>query len=172
MTIRRKRLAFFLSVILLASCSAEAPSKTAATPAPEYQAVTMQGDAVTLESLRGNVVLLNVWATWCAPCREEIPYLSELHASRAGEGLKVVGVSVDTAADGDKVRSLAASLPIPYEVWLDPEERVGQLFSAFNLPVSMLIDREGRVLLRHAGVVRKTTPGFEKAIEDALRDKR
>lgn len=137
-------------------------------PAPAYEAVSMNGAPTGLASLRGQVVLLNVWATWCGPCREEIPYLSELSRAEAKRGLKIVGVSVDARADRAKVTDLARQLGMSYDIWLDPDDRISDLFRASGVPASVLIDRKGVLRWRHVGVVRETTPGFRDALEAAL----
>jgi len=156
--------------LLAAACSGEQPKGAAMidAPAPAYEATALDGAPVTLASLRGQVVLLNVWATWCGPCREEIPYLSALSREEEAQGLKIIGVSIDTKADQPKVGDLAAQLGMPYAVWLDPDDRVSGLFRASGVPASMLIDRDGVLRWRHLGVVRETTPGFRDALERAL----
>lgn len=136
---------------------------------PTYEAVLLDGERVSLASLRGSAVLLNVWATWCAPCRQEIPFLAELHAAEAPHGLRVVGISVDAAGDRDKVAESAPKLGITYEVWLDPDERIGGVMRYGGVPASMLIDREGVVRWKHVGVVRANTPGFREALSDVLK---
>lgn len=137
-------------------------------PAPAYEAATLDGAPVTLASLRGEVVLLNVWATWCGPCREEIPYLSDLSRAEGTRGLKIIGVSIDTRADQQKVADLAAQLGMPYDIWLDPDDRISRLFRASGVPASVLIDRQGVLRWRHLGVVRETTAGFRETLEDVL----
>jgi thiol-disulfide isomerase/thioredoxin len=72
--------------------------------APSYEAPTMDGEVVSLEDFRGRVVLLNMWATWCPPCRWEMPHLQQLHDELYGEGLRVVGVSVDSSGSDRQVR--------------------------------------------------------------------
>lgn len=138
---------------------------------PTFEAVTLSGDPVSLASMRGEAVLLNVWATWCAPCRQEIPYLAELQAAEAGNGLRVVGVSVDAAGDRAKVAEIAPQLGITYDVWLDPNERIRGVMRYGGVPASMLIDRDGIVRWKHVGVVRASTPGFDEALREVLKSK-
>lgn len=160
--------AVLVGALALAACSDDRRGGRAAVgePAPAYEAVRLSGEPVTLASLRGRPVLLNVWATWCGPCREEIPYLGQLHA--AEPELEVVGVSIDTAADREKVNALVDALGIDYTVWLDPDERIGAVFRTNGVPSSMLIDRDGALRWRHVGVLRATAPGFQRALDDVL----
>ncbi|MBK8838623.1 MAG: TlpA family protein disulfide reductase [Hyphomonadaceae bacterium] len=82
-----------------------------------YEAISQDGRLVSLEDLRGEAVLVNVWATWCAPCRQEIPFLAELHARYSANGLRVIGVSIDAAADQEKVIETAPAFGINYDIW-------------------------------------------------------
>jgi cytochrome c biogenesis protein CcmG, thiol:disulfide interchange protein DsbE len=136
--------------------------------APEYAAVTLEGDSVFLADLEGSVVLLNVWATWCAPCREEIPALQELHERHHAEGLRVVGVSVDGRREGDNVRRFADSFGVTYAIWHDPDDRVGSRFRSIGVPTTVLIDRGGTIVWRHLGAVTADDPGLNRHLGETL----
>ncbi|MGH7462585.1 MAG: TlpA disulfide reductase family protein, partial [Longimicrobiales bacterium] len=93
-----------LPLLALVNLACEAPPERvsiralqAGDTAPKFAAVTLAGDTVSLSALRGRAVLLNVWATWCIPCRDEMPALETLHRERANDGLRVVSVSIDAA---------------------------------------------------------------------------
>ena len=136
--------------------------------APSYAARNMQGDSVSLALLRGKPVLLNVWATWCLPCKEEIPYLESLHAKHAAQGLQIIGVSVDARGDESKITEFARDFRMTYPIWRDPDERVNSRFLAIGVPSTYLIDRDGVLRWKHLGTLRPTTPGFVAALEDVL----
>lgn len=136
--------------------------------APSYAARSLAGDSVSLALLRGKPVLLNVWATWCLPCREEIPYLESLHRTHAADGLQIIGVSVDTRGDEAKINEFASEFSMTYPIWRDPDERVNSRFLAIGVPSTYLIDREGILRWRHLGTLRATTPGFAAALGDVL----
>ena len=110
------------------------------TPAPAYDAVTLAGDSTSIEALKGDVVLLNIWATWCHPCRAEIPVLERLHDEYSSAGLRVVGVSVDARGEQERVGAFAESLGMTYQVWHDPmivsRRCIGP--SAFRRPTSSI----------------------------------
>lgn len=167
-----KRAASTLALLLaLAGCGGAdgpSPAPEVGSPAPAYSAVSLQGDSVSLAGLRGEAVLLNVWATWCHPCREEIPALQALHERYKGQGLQVVGVSVDAGGEEANVREFANSFGVTYPIWLDPQERVSSTFRTLGVPSTFLIDREGKILWKHLGPVRADDPGLVKGLETAL----
>ena len=162
-SLRAAALASVLASTLAAACGAPAERAT-----PDYAAVTQAGDSIALADLRGNVILLNVWATWCAPCRREIPVLQELHERHAGEGLRVVGVSVDDATAGDDVGRFADHFGVSYAIWLDPAERVSSTFLLHGIPSTILIDRQGKERWRKVGPVERADPNLARALDAAL----
>lgn len=163
----------WLAVCLLGAAAACSPpdEQTPLSDPPAFSAIDAAGTPVDLASLRGSVVLLNAWATWCKPCRQEIPYLSELQSREGARGLRVVGVSVDTAADREAVLASAPRLGIRYTLWLDPHARVAALMQTTAVPASVLIGRNGAVRWRHMGVLREDTPGFAQALARALEER-
>jgi cytochrome c biogenesis protein CcmG/thiol:disulfide interchange protein DsbE len=137
-------------------------------PAPAYQTVSISGDTVSLASLRDKVVLLNVWATWCHPCRDEIPELREVHTRYAGQGLELVGVSVDAQGNEDAIREFMKEFRMNYPVWLDPDERVSNQFLVVGVPATFLIDRKGVLRWRKTGPIQPGDTSLVRAIESAL----
>lgn len=166
-----KRLALAgLAAAVIAGCGPrETPGPvTVGQEAPPYAARTFDGDSISLALLRGKPVLLNVWATWCAPCKVEIPYLASLHTEHAAAGLQVIGVSVDAGGDESRISEFAREFGINYPIWRDPGERVNARFLAIGVPSTYLIDRNGILLWKHLGIVRPTTPGLAIALQQAL----
>ena len=162
-----------LAALVGAACSrGEAPARVeVGIEAPAYAARNLQGDSVSLALLRGKPVLLNVWATWCLPCKEEIPFLEKLHGEHAARGLQIVGVSIDARGDEDKIESFARDFRMTYPIWRDPDERVNARFLAIGVPSTYLIDRDGVLRWKHLGTLRPTSAGFQAALEDVLREK-
>jgi cytochrome c biogenesis protein CcmG, thiol:disulfide interchange protein DsbE len=148
--------------------AAETRSVDVGSPAPDYSAMTLAGDSVSLHGQRGKVLLLNVWATWCHPCRTEIPELRKVHASYAARGLQLVGVSVDAQGSDDAIRAFMADFQMNYEIWLDPEERILSTFLVVGVPVTFLIDRGGVLRWRKIGPVDPGDTSLTTAIERAL----
>jgi cytochrome c-type biogenesis protein len=137
-------------------------------PAPTYRTISLTGDSVSLDQARGRVLLLNVWATWCHPCREEIPVLRALHERYSGRGLELVGVSVDARGEEETIREFARDFTMTYPLWLDPDERVQSTFLAIGVPATFLIDREGVLRWRHIGPVRANDTTLVRELERAL----
>jgi thiol-disulfide isomerase/thioredoxin len=166
------RLALALLLASAACGGAEGAPGHVGAPAPEYAAIRLDGDSVRLADLRGDVVLLNIWATWCHPCREEIPALQELHERHAAQGLQVVGVSVDAGglAEAGRVRAFADEFGVSYPIWLDPNERVAREFFTIGVPTTVLIGRDGRIVWRHTGPIRPGDRSVSRMIEAALRE--
>ncbi len=153
----------------LSGCGVEASDRGAlGTPSPEYQAVTLEGEPFRLTDHRGEVVLLNIWATWCPPCRYEMPHLQILHENFSDEGLRVVGVSIDSEGAERAIRQFLEELEVTFLVLRDPADRVSGIFGAYGVPLTLLIDREGIVRWRHLGPVTSTNPVLLNAIHHAL----
>jgi cytochrome c biogenesis protein CcmG, thiol:disulfide interchange protein DsbE len=137
-------------------------------PAPAYRAVALNGDSVSLAVLRDKVVLLNVWATWCHPCRDEIPELQAIHSKYRSRGLELVGVSVDTDGSDDAIRDFMRDFKMTYPVWRDPDERVSAQFLMVGVPATFLIDRQGVLRWRKTGPIQPGDTTLTSAIERAL----
>jgi cytochrome c-type biogenesis protein len=131
--------------------------------APDVQFTKLDGTAFRLRDLRGRVVLLNFWATWCIPCRSEIPSLSALQNDLDSRGLSVIGVSYDDTAD--LVQSFQKEIPQSYQIVLGGRE-VGSQLPASPLPTTYIIDREGRVRSKMIG--ERTREAFEAVIKPLL----
>lgn len=136
--------------------------------APEYRAVSVDGDSVSLATQRGKVVLFNVWATWCHPCRDEIPELLVLYEKYKPRGLELVGVSIDANGSEDAIRSFMKDFRMTYPVWRDPDERVSAEFLVVGVPATFLIDRNGILRWRKTGPIQPGDSSLVAAIEQAL----
>lgn len=120
----------------------------AATP---FALTGLTGEAYTLESLQGRVVLLDFWATWCAPCRKSMPELQSLHAEYAAQGLTVLGVSIDEKADA-KVRKYVAAQKYTYPMAIDAaKDPAWQAYRVKSVPAAFLLDAEGRIVAQWTG---------------------
>jgi thiol-disulfide isomerase/thioredoxin len=132
--------------------------------------MSLAGDTVSLASLRGAPVLLNLWATWCVPCRRETPFLQSVHERYASSGLQVVGVTTDTRAAIDDVHAFLEEFGVTYRVLHDPDARSMDLFSAIGLPATYLIGSDGVIRWAHLGEVREGDRAFERALAEVLED--
>ena len=138
-------------------------SSANALPAPDVQFAKLDGGNLKLSDLRGRVVVLNFWATWCIPCRSEIPALSAMEKALGGEGLTVVGVSYDDTAD--LIQEFQKDLKQDYTVVLGGKD-VGSQLPASPLPTTYIIDRQGRIREKFIG--ERTQAAFEAVIKPLL----
>ena len=164
-----KRLLIAAAAITSTACTEKALPGDVGTAPPAYAAPMLaQQDSVRLADLKGSVVLLNVWATWCIPCRKEIPELQALHQQYSARGLKVIGVSVDEAGADADVAEFAKNFGMTYPIWRDAEDRVSELFRTPGVPSSFLIDRKGIVRWRHLGPFTAQDSAFVQALHNVL----
>jgi cytochrome c biogenesis protein CcmG/thiol:disulfide interchange protein DsbE len=136
--------------------------------APDLVRTDLSGKPFALAGLRGKVVLLNFWATWCAPCREEMPVFSRWQLSYGPRGLSVVGVSMDD--DVGAVRQMLAQRPVSYRLVMGDAILAERFGGVLGLPLSYLLDAQGRVVARYQGEV--NLPEIEKKIRELLASSR
>ena len=156
--------------LALSGCQGEAGSRPprAGDPLPPLQAVTLAGDTVALDAYRGKGLLLNVWATWCPPCRAEMPYLDEIAERYAGRGLAVVGLSVDDAGARPLLEDFLTEVDISYDILLDPEMVTMDRLGILGLPATFLVDPQGVVRVVRAGPILEGDQAFLDAVEGIL----
>jgi cytochrome c biogenesis protein CcmG/thiol:disulfide interchange protein DsbE len=134
-------------------------------PAPELVLKDLNGATVNLADLKGKVVLVDFWATWCQPCTVMIPWFIEFQKRYGPQGFVVVGVAMDDEGIS-VVKPFAEQVRMNYQVVLGNEETSDKWGGIFGLPTSFIIDREGRIHNRHIGLISKET--FEKDIRSLL----
>jgi len=132
-------------------------------PAPLFSAGRLDGGTLSLESLRGQVVLLNFWAPACPPCRIEMPEIQKIHLRHAGHGLRVIGIT-EMDPPPDQLRAAIAKTGVTYTILLDPGARIGSLYALEAHPTSVVIDARGIVRYINVGYLK----GEEKEIEGAV----
>ena len=151
----------------LSNCAKERPPGQAL--APEFKLATLEGQEVALSALKGKVVLLDFWATWCAPCREAIPHLIDLHKTFGQNGLEVIGMSVDKG-EGETVRRFVKSMDIPYPIIITPDE-VQREYGVVSLPTTILIDREGKIRQKFLGFTSEISKQLTGMVEELTAEK-
>jgi peroxiredoxin len=149
----------------------------AGTTAPEFTALTLDGEVVSLEDLEGKVVLLNVWATWCAPCRFEMPSMQRLHEAVDDDDFVVLAVSVDAgqAGEPDGFGRIAGDVPgyiaengYTFTVWHDPPGSIQRTYQTTGVPESFVIGRDGVIYKKVAGPTEWDSPEYEEMIRRLL----
>jgi peroxiredoxin len=133
--------------ILLRTPAGEQSDVGIGTEAPELRAftVTSPREQRSIADYRGQVVLLNVWATWCPPCREEMPSLQALHETLADRGLRVVAVSIDDPGSEADIREFVQEHALTFEILHDPASAIMNSYRVGGVPQTFLIDRDGRI---------------------------
>ncbi len=119
--------------------------------APDFTLESLQGNPVSLSDYRGHVVLVNLWATWCTPCRAEIPDLEAAYRAHKADGLVVLGVNIQGSRQ--EVQAFVQEFGITYPILLDTTGKLLNDYRVRGLPTSMLIDRKGVIQVRHLGVL-------------------
>ncbi len=131
--------------------------------APAFQLNSSSGKPVALADLKGQVVLINFWASWCGPCRQEMPILDQLYRSYQAAGFTLVGVNVEpNATDAQK---FLKGTPVSFPILFDPNSAVSQLYQVSGMPSTVIVDREGKVRYVHHGY----KPGDEGEYLDQIR---
>jgi cytochrome c-type biogenesis protein len=159
-----------LLALLLAACGGAGATVAVGAPAPDLSARTLGSDQeVALTDLAGDVVLLNVWATWCDPCLEEMPFLESLHRDHREAGLQVLGINIDGGNDA-AVTGYVDRLGVTFPNLRDPAGEVQRRFQTRGVPESFLIDRQGDLVHRWYGPLDTDPTATEELVLAALAD--
>jgi len=127
------------------------PAPFVGAPAPEFVAKTVDGEGVALRDLTGKVVVLNFWATWCSPCREEMPALEARYERYRDQGLVVLAIDFDEPQE--EVRAFRDEFGLTFPVVMDPGANIQQLYRVRGYPTSYFVDRSGTIQVQHIGVM-------------------
>ncbi len=160
----RPRLALIVAAGLAAVANAVAAAILTSGPAPDFTLHSVAGPNLRLHEQRGQVVMLNFWASWCGPCRQEMPQLDRLYEKYHAAGFQLLGVNVDE--DIRNASGVSSKLGVHFPVLLDTEKKVSRLYDLSTMPSTVLIDRDGRVRYVHHGY----KDGYEHTYEEQIRE--
>ena len=149
-----------MAVMLLAGTAFAAD---AGGPAPSFTLAALSGQQSALSQYKGQVIMVNFWATWCGPCQQEMPLLDQMYKKYKPAGFTLIGVNVDKEAPA--VKDLMARKPVSFPVLLDPANQVSKAYHVDEMPSSVLIDRMGEIRYIHRGY----RPGDENEYQDRIR---
>ena len=151
-------------VVAFASTAIVATFVSASSPvAPSFTLPSRSGDIVSLQDLKGQVVMVNFWASWCGPCRQEMPLLDQMHKRYSALGFTLLGVNVE-ANTKDAERWLADT-PVSFPILFDKESKVSAMYDVSAMPSTVFIDRKGNVRYLHRGY----KPGDESEYLNQIR---
>jgi len=157
-----KNLALGLLVSVVAATSL-ASSGLEGQVAPDFALKSSSGENMRLSEFRGDVVMINFWATWCGPCRQEMPLLDELYTRYERVGFNLLGVNIDD--DSRRAMQMIEELGVNFPVLFDARKEVSKLYEVEAMPVTVLVDREGNVRYVHHGY----KAGYEEKYLDQVR---
>jgi thiol-disulfide isomerase/thioredoxin len=157
------RLRSLPALLLLAAGLTAGATAPAPTPAPDFSLPARDGGEVRLSSLQGQVVMINFWATWCGPCRQEMPLLEQLQAKYGPLGFTLLGVNVEP--DSAAATAWLKGVPVSFPILFDTRNAVAESFGVQGMPSSVFVDRAGRVRHVHRGY----QPGDESQYADLIR---
>lgn len=142
-------------------------------PAPEWSARALDGSGATKtgDSYRGDVVLLNVWATWCQPCRVEMPSLEALHGAYADSGLRIVAVSIDEPGSEKAILDFAREYGLTFELLHDPTKRIRKTFQTSGVPETFIIGADGVIRRKMIGAEDWNSQGNRSLVSQLLRER-
>ena len=151
-----------MAAIVVAS-TAFAAGGDVSGPAPAFTLTSLAGQPSGLNAYKGQVVMVNFWATWCGPCQQEMPLLDQMYKKYKPAGFTLIGVNVDKEAPA--VKQLLERKPVSFPVLLDPANQVSKAYHVDEMPSSVIIDRKGQIRYIHRGY----KPGDENDYQDRIR---
>jgi peroxiredoxin len=158
-----KRCAAAALLSLALSTGAHASPQAPQGPAPDFTLKSLSGENVKLSELRGQVVLINFWASWCGPCRQEMPLLDQMYQKYGELGFTLLGVNVEQDS-GDAQRMLHDT-PVTFPILFDTQNVVSKLYDVTAMPSTVIVDRDGNVRFVHKGY----QPGYEDEYQTQVR---
>jgi len=169
---------FIVAVFLIVLFSGERDSTVTTTrpiqlglEAPNFTFPDLNGQSVTLFDHRGKVVLVNIWATWCPPCRQEMPSMQRLYEKFRGENLEILAVSIDSNGL-EAVDPLMRKIDLTFPVLLDPKETIKPLYGITGVPESFIVDKEGILVKKIIGPIDWATPEVFLFFRDLMKKSR
>ena len=149
---------------VLACLSPMAGAEAINVPAPDFTLESRSGENLRLEDHRGEVVMLNFWASWCGPCRQEMPLMDELYSQYKDLGFTILAVNVDE--NREEAHRCLDKVPVNFPILYDPESSVSELYEVQAMPTTVMIDRDGNARYLHYGY----QPGYEDEYEQQIRE--
>jgi peroxiredoxin len=158
----------FIAPVLLALAGTAQAAVAPQATAPDFTLRSLEGRNLRLAEQRGQVVLVNFWATWCGPCKQEMPHLNRLYDKYRSSGFVLLGVNVDE--DMRQASGTAAKFGLHFPVLLDADKSVVKLYDLQSMPATVLIDRDGKVRYLHRGYREGLEASYEQQIRELVKE--
>jgi peroxiredoxin len=159
---------YLLLLTCLIAWSGVAESATISGPAPNFTLKSLSGKNIKLSELTGNVVLINFWASWCGPCRQEMPLLNAIHNKYKPLGFTVLGINVEEQVANAK--SFISERPVDFPILLDSKNRISELYKVIAMPTTVVIDRDGNMRFLHQGYQSGDEAEYRKMVKKLVRE--
>ena len=157
-----------LTLLLAVGLAAPAAAVTIQDSAPDFTLKSLEGSNLRLEEYRGQVVLINFWASWCGPCRQEMPLLDRLHQRYVDTGFAVLGVNVE--GEEAPARELIDKIPVTFPVLIDEGQLVSELYKLEAMPSTVVVDRDGVVRYIHRGYKPGDEAKYVEVVKELIRE--
>ena len=164
----RTWLSLLLGCFISFTVATQANAASVKGPAPNFTLKSLSGKNLKLSEMTGNVVLINFWASWCGPCREEMPLLNALHKKYEALGFTVLGVNVEE--DVKNARGFLKNFPVDFPVLLDNKNRVSKQYNVVAMPTTVVVDRDGNMRFLHQGYKPGDEDKYRKMVKKLVRE--
>ena len=157
-----------LTLLLAVGLAGPAAAVTIQDDAPDFTLKSLEGSNLRLEEYRGQVVLINFWASWCGPCRQEMPLLDRLHQRSVDTGFAVLGINVE--GEEAPARELIDKIPVTFPVLIDEGQLVSELYRLEAMPSTVVVDRDGVVRYIHRGYKPGDEAKYVEVVKELIRE--
>jgi peroxiredoxin len=156
------------TILLLGLLTGFTLSLADSTPAPDFTLKSRSGENIKLSELRGNVVMVNFWASWCGPCRQEMPLLQQLYDRYQGMGFTLLGVNVDE--DPAAAQKMLKEIPVNFPILYDSSNKVSKQYQVKAMPSTFMVDRDGNIRYLHKGYKAGYEDDYQQQIRTLLKE--
>jgi peroxiredoxin len=157
-----------LAILMATALAVPSVAVTVQDEAPDFTLKSLDGSNLRLEEYRGQVVLINFWASWCGPCRQEMPLLDRLHQRYEDTGFAVLGVNVE--GEEAPARELIDRIPVTFPVLIDKGQQVSELYDLEAMPSTVVVDRDGVVRYIHRGYKPGDEAKYVEVVKELIRE--